>query len=91
MKCKGAEVEFKSVPSAYWIEKKGIKNHTERLVTVKEEEWLDKHKVETILIRNAADPTMFYFSREVTNIYKEGDILGSCLYSFTWTHLEGEK
>ena len=86
MKCKGAEVEFKSTLAAYWIEKKGIKNHTERLISLKEVEWLEKHKVETICIRNTADPTGFYFIRKVTNIFKEGDILGNYLYSFTWKH-----
>jgi hypothetical protein len=88
MKCKCAEVEFKSTPAAYWIEKKGDKNHTERLLTLKEVEWIEKHKVKTIIIRNSADPTMFYFSRKVTNIFKEGDILGHYLYSFTWKHEE---
>jgi hypothetical protein len=91
MKCKGAEVEFKSIPAAYWIEKKGIKNHTERLITLKEVEWLEKHKVETIRIANTGDPTQFHFIREVTNIFKEGNILGHYLYSFTWKHEETEK
>jgi hypothetical protein len=91
MKCKGTEIEFKSSVAAYWIEKSGLKNHTERVVTKEVAEWLDHHNVETICVRHAAEHTMFFFIRKVTNIYKEGDILGHYLYSFTWKHEETEQ
>lgn len=91
MKCKGTQIEFKSIPDAYWIEKNGLKNHTERVVTKEEAEWLDSHNAETICIRHAAEHTMSFFIRKVINIYKEGDILGHYLYSFTWKHEEDTK
>jgi hypothetical protein len=91
MKCKCTEIEFESTTDTYWLEKSGVKNHTERILTRKEEEWLDKHKVETICIRHAENPTIFYFTREVTNICKEEAILGHYLYSFTWKHEEVQK
>lgn len=89
MKFLGTEVQFKSQPSAFWIEKNGIKNHTERLITFEEEKWLKENKVEQIRIVNTGDPTLF-FIRKITNVYKEGMILGHYLYSFTWEH-EGVK
>ncbi len=61
MKCKGAEVEFKSVPAAFWIEKSGVENHAERLITKKEMDWLDKHRIETIRISNTGDPTLVLY------------------------------
>ena len=88
MKCKDTEVEFKSIPPVYWLEKDGSKNHTERLISKKEAEWLNKNKVKTIYISQVEYPAL-HFTREVTNIFKEGEILGHYLYSFTWKH-EGD-
>lgn len=86
MKMLGTEVQFKSNPNAYWFEKEGIKNHTERLLTAVEEKWLMETKVEQIRISNICHPSAEFFVREITNIYKEGQILGYSLYSFTWKH-----
>ena len=86
MKFLGAEVQFKSQPIAYWIEKSGEKNHTERLLTTKEEEWLKEHNVERIRIAKAGGSSSMFFTRQITNIYKGGNILGFSLYSFTWKH-----
>ena len=87
MKCKGAEVEFESIPSAYWIEKSGLKNHTEKVITEEEAKWVNNHKVATIRITHSEDPTQD-FTREVTNICREGEIGWHYLYSFTWKHEE---
>lgn len=89
MSLKWGQIEFKSIPAAYWLEKSGIKTHTVRIVTTKEAKRLDNGAAERICIRNTE--TGFCFTRKITNIYQEGDILGHYLYSFTWKHEEGDK
>lgn len=82
-------IEFRSDPSTYQIEKNGVKTHTVRIVSTQMAKRLDSGAAIRISIRNTE--TGFCFTRELTNIYKEEDILGHCLYSFTWKHEEDQR
>jgi len=90
MKCHNEEVEFKSRPDVFFIEQRGVKNHTERLLTTKESDWLRQHNIGKIRILNRANANI-YFTRSLINIYNEGDLLGYTLWSFTWEHRGEEK
>jgi len=90
MICHDEEVEFKSRPNTYFIEKRGVRNHTERLLSTKESEWLRQHDISRIRILNRAN-TNIHFTRSLINIYDEGDILGYTLWSFTWEHKVDEE